>query len=87
MILKIFTKVGKDRQPVAEGAVNKFYESDEINITPPEQGESIAKFELFVKGFEDYVPVNGEIDLNIQGYELTNAAGNIMERYITKTNL
>lgn len=72
---------------MAEGAVNKFYESDEINITPPDKGGATAKFELFVKGPDDYVPVIGEIDLNIQGYELTNAQGVIMERYITKVNL
>jgi len=88
MILKIFIKVGKDRKPVVKGELNKFYEADEVFLTPPINGDStIAKFELFVKGIEDYVPVKGEIDLDTHGYELTNANGIIMERYISKKNL
>ena len=87
MILKIFVKVDRSHEPVDKDGKNKFYEADEIIITPATPGETIVKFELFVKGIDDYVPVRGEIDLDKYGYELTNANGIIMERFITKTNL
>lgn len=87
MILKIFTKVNKDRQPVIKGVANKFYSADEISITPPEKGDTIVKFELSVRDIEGSTSVKGEIDLDIQGYELLNAGGVIIERFITRTNI
>ena len=86
MIFKIFVKIDKNKKPAIENGMNKYYEADEVLITPP-AGDSIAKFELFVKGIEDYVPVKGEINLDTHGYELTNANGIIIERYISKTNI
>jgi hypothetical protein len=86
MIFKIFVKIDKNKVPVVADDMNKYYEADEVLITPP-TGNSITKFELFVKGIDDYVPIKGEINLDTHGYELTNANGIIIERYISKINL
>ena len=85
MVLKIFIKIGKDNQPVIEGEVNKYYDSDEITLSPIKDAK--VKFSLFVKGVDDYMPVTGEIDLDTHGYELLTPEAKIIERYITKVNL
>lgn len=85
MVLKIFIKVGKDNKPVLEGEVNKYYDSDEITLSPVKDAK--VDFALYVKGINDYVPVKGVIDLDTHGYELLTPEGKIIERYITKVNL
>ena len=87
MLLKIFTKINKQGKLLDPTGKNKYYESDEIILSPIQKDNNIVTFELFVKGVDDYVPVKGEIDLDKYGYELTNANGVMMERFITKTNL
>lgn len=85
MILKIFIKIGKDNQPVLAGEINKYYDSDEISLSPIKDAK--VNFSLFVKGVDDYMPVKGVIDLDTHGYELMTPEAKIIERYITKTNL
>jgi len=87
MILKIFVKINKNKQAVDPSGKNRYYESDEIIISPTTENNSIVNYELFVKGIDDVVPVRGEIDLDKYGYEIFGADGTSVERVITKVNL
>lgn len=86
MILKIFTKIGKDRQPVVtlNEFKTKYFESDEIKIDLPEGNGHIAKYYIV---FNNEEVSSGDIDLDVQGFELTNSQGELIERVITKKNL
>lgn len=88
MVFKIFNKIKKDRTVLEGGGsyTNSFFEADEIYITPPSKGSHIAYYKTFTRGIEDFILVEGEIDLDYQGYELTNDKGVILERYITTVN-
>ena len=87
MILKIFVKINKQGKLLDPTGKNKYYESDEIILSPSQKDNSTVSFELFVRGVDEYTPIRGKIDLDKYGYELTNANGVMMERVITKTNL
>lgn len=89
MVFKIFNKKKRNGEDLDGGAeyTNSFFEVDEIYITPPPKGGHIAHFKTFTKGIEDYNTVTGEINLDFQGYELTNENGISLERYITTTNI
>jgi len=89
MVFKIFNKKKKNGRDLEGGSeyTNTFFEADEIYITPPYKGGHIAYFKTFTKGMDDFNTVTGEIDLDYQGYELTNSSGVTLERYITTTNI
>jgi len=85
MVLKVFIKVGKDRQPVLEDGVTTFFESDEIVLSPA-KGDKVA-FKLVTKSNNETTHTRGSINLATHGYELYSASAGLIQRFITKTNL
>jgi len=85
MVLKVFIKIGKDRQPVLQDGVTTYFESDEIVMSPAKDGK--VSFKLVVKNNNETTQTRGTIDLDTHGYELYSASAGLVERYITKTNL
>ena len=89
MILKIFTKRKKGGHLVDNSLTwkNEFIEADVIRMTPfmgrGVKGESKADGFDFVCITEGKEPHDGACGTDVQGYEIIDKHGNVIERYVT----
>lgn len=81
MLLKVFTKRSKGGEPISTEYYWKdhYFEGPEILVTPNNDGT----FTFCVKQDEDQPPMQGVIDTSIQGWEIRNSSGVVIEKYVT----